>query len=52
MYYVYIEAKVTLRHTYFDHFSLKCLLLVCMAAAATKSRGVRIYLISVELLFS
>ncbi len=39
------------RHTYFGHLSLECLLLICVAASATKSRGVNRYLIFAELFF-
>jgi hypothetical protein len=37
----FIEAKVTSHHTSFAHLSEYYLPLLCMAAAATKSRGVK-----------
>jgi hypothetical protein len=39
----FIEAKMTSHHTYCGHLSVEYLPLLCMAAAATKSRGVKIY---------
>jgi hypothetical protein len=44
----FIETKVASRPTYYGHISFEYLPLICMAAAATKSRGGKIYLISAE----
>ncbi len=47
----FIEAKVTSHHTYFGHLYVEYLPLLCMVAAATKSKGVKIYSIFAELFF-
>jgi hypothetical protein len=47
----FIEVKVKCHHTYFGHLSVDYLPLLCMAAAVTKSRGVKIHPIFAKLLF-
>jgi hypothetical protein len=47
----FIEGKVTSHHTFFGHLYVQYLSLLCMVAAATKSKGVKIHSIFAELFF-